>query len=373
LEGLMMVFDSDAHIEESEETFAQLGQRVELADSAPRIIEGNRRGFWLVEGRTFPRLSGRGVNTFGTPHLPRQGGGIDPERRSRVESQELTDPAFRLADMDKEGIHVSVVFPTIFLVYPLADSGSLVRAMCRSYNEWISQKCGETGGRIRWVAAVPLPDVEGAVEELGRAKGLGASGVLVLGTAGAMLLDDVHLDPFYAAAEKLALPICVHVGWSYPPLTELYTNVYVSLATPFVLPIFMAFTSILCGGVLDRYPKLRVGFFEAGVEWVPYWLDRLERFFRQPPGGSKREDLPARNPREYVDEGRIYFSCELDEKRIGETVQIIGEECILYASDLPHAHRVFDAVDLFRRRQDIPEQTKHKILGENGRRFFAVS
>jgi len=147
--------------------------------------------------------------------------------------------------------------------------------------------------------------------------------------------------------------------------------VYEAMITPFVLPIFMGFSSIIASGVLERFPSLKVGFFEAGVEWVPYWLDRMERFYRQPPGGSKKADLPVRNPVEYVRQGRLYFSCELDEKRIAMVSEAIGDDCILYSSDLPHAHRVFDALELFRKRTDVAEATKRKILS-NGRRFFSV-
>lgn len=363
------VFDTDAHVEESEETFAAL-RGAAFGDGAPRVIAGERRAFWLIEGRTFPRLAGRGVHTFGSPHLRRDGGQIDPERRARIESQELSDPRARLQDMDHEGIDVSVLFPTMFLVWPLADDPALVRAMCRAYNDWIAEKCRASGGRLKWVATVPLPDVEAAVAEVEHAARAGASGVMTLGTAGAMKLDDRRLDPFYAAAQAHAQPVCVHVGWSYPPLSQLYDNVYEAMITPFALPIFMGFSSLLAGGVLERFAGLKIGFFEAGVEWVPYWLDRMERFYKQPPGGSKKSDLPARNPREYVQQGRVYFSCELDEARIGMVAETIGDDCILYSSDLPHAHRVFDAISLFRKRKDVPEGTKEKVLA-NGARFFS--
>jgi len=83
-----------------------------------------------------------------------------------------------------------------------------------------------------------------------------------------------------------------------------------------------------------------------------------------------RLDLPARNPREYVADGRVFFSCELDEARIAMVSDAIGDDCILYSSDLPHAHRVFDAIALFRARKDVPEATKAKILA-NGARFFS--
>jgi predicted TIM-barrel fold metal-dependent hydrolase len=363
-------FDSDAHVEESEETFAALQGRDEFGDAAPRVIAGEKRAFWLIEGRTFPRLTGYGVHTFGSPHLRREGGHVDPERRARVESQELRDPKARLQDMDEEGIDLSVLFPTLFLVWPLADNPALVQAMCRAYNAWIAGKCANSQGRLRWVATVPLPDIDASVQEMGRAKALGACGVMTLGTAGTMTLSDRRLDRFYAAAQDHGLPVCVHVGWSFPPISNLYNNVYEAMITPFVLPIFMAFSSMLAGGVLERFPKLKVGFFEAGVEWVPYWLDRMERFYRQPPGGSKKSDLPVRNPVEYVREGRVFFSCELDEARIDMVSQAIGDECILYSSDLPHAHRVFDAIRLFRDRTDVRETTKAKILA-NGERFFA--
>ena len=202
------------------------------------------------------------------------------------------------------------------------------------------------------------------------AKSLGACGVMTLGTAGPMTLSDRRLDAFYEALEGSGLPMCIHVGWSFPPISNLYDNVYETMITPFALPIFMGFSSLLIGGVLERFPKLKVGFFEAGVEWVPYWLDRMERFYRQPPGGSKKSDLPARSPAEYIKAGRVYFSCELDEARIGMVADAIGDDCILYSSDLPHAHRVFDAIKLFHGRSDLRESTKAKILA-NGARFFA--
>ncbi|HEX2198558.1 MAG TPA: amidohydrolase family protein, partial [Burkholderiales bacterium] len=328
------------------------------------------RAFWLIEGRTFPRLAGNGVHTFGSPHLRKAAGQVDPERRTRVDSQELRDPAARLQDMDAEGIDVSVLFPTMFLVWPLADNAALVRALCRSYNDWIAAKCAASAGRLRWVATVPLPDIEGSVQEIRRIEKLGACGVMTLGTAGTLTLSDRRLDPFYRELEERALPLCVHVGWSFPAVSNLYDNVYEAMITPFALPILMGFSSLLVGGVLERFPRLKAGFFEAGVEWVPYWLDRMERFYRQPPGGSRKSDLPARNPREYVAAGRVYFSCELDDARIGPVSQVIGDDCILYSSDLPHAHRVFDALKVFGGRSDVPEKTKAKILA-NGARFFS--
>lgn len=368
-----MVFDSDAHVEENLETFAGLQGREEFVKSAPRIFEAPNRAYWIIEGKVLPKHTGKGVFTFGTPHRPSEGEHDDVARKTPRSSQELTDPQARLKTMDEEGIDVSVIFPSLFLVHPIAEDPAFNRAIARSYNDWIASKCAGTNGRLRWAAVLPLPDIGASVDELERAKSLGASGFLMLGTVSDMLLDNPALDPLYRAAEKLDIPACVHVGWSYPPLTALYDQVFRSQLAAFVLPVFMAFVSVVAGGLLDRFPKLRIGFFEAGVEWVPYWVDKIERLHRQPPGGTLRKDLPAKYAHEYIQEGRVYFSCELDERRISEVIRDIGDDCILYASDLPHAHRVFDAVKLFRERQDVSESSKEKILGKNGQRFFGES
>jgi len=366
-----MIFDSDAHVEENSQTFASLEHNDEFSKSMPRVTEGPARAFWWIEGKVFPKLTGKGVFTFGTPHGPSEGDQSDRARRTPRKSQEMTDPNARLKTMDEEGIDVSVIFPTLFLTYPVGEDPMLRRALCRSYNQWMARQCRNSRGRLRWVAALPLPDVAASVDELAHASELGASGFLTLGTAGDMLLDDPRMDPLYRTAERLNMPMCAHVGWAYPPLTALYDNVFRSQSSAFVLPIFMAFVSIMAGGVLDRFPGLKVGFFEAGVDWVPYWVDKIERLHRQPPGGLLKRDLPGKYAHEYIQEGRVYFSCELDEKRISEVVKEIGDRCILYASDIPHAHRVFDAVTLFRGRTDIGESTKERILGKNGECFFA--
>jgi len=363
-----MIFDTDAHVEECLETFAGVASDPRWAKQAPAIVEGQGRAFWHIEGYIHPKIAGRGVYTFGTPH--KQGAGDDPARKASRASQELTTPQARLEDMDREGIDVSVNFPTLFLVYPVADNPAYLEALVRSYNDWIAAKSAGSGGRLRWVAALPWPTVAAATAELRRVKDKGACGVLILGTVSHMTLDDPALDPFYAEAERLRMPVCVHVGFSYPPLSQLYSSLYQALAAPFVLPTFMAFTAMIGGGVLDRFPKLRVGFFEAGIEWVPYWLDRLERFYRQPPGGSRDVGLPQRPPTDYLKSGNVFFSCELDERKIAAVAEDIGEDCIVYASDLPHAHRVFNAVELFRQRSDVPPKLKEKILGVNGRRFY---
>ena len=65
-----MVYDADAHVEENLQTFASLEGREEFFKPAPRITEGSNQAFWLIEGKVFPKLMGKGVFTpyHGRPH-----------------------------------------------------------------------------------------------------------------------------------------------------------------------------------------------------------------------------------------------------------------------------------------------------------------
>src|SRR5581483_9648787 len=167
-----------------------------------------------------------------------------------IGSMELSDLAARLKAMDEEDIAIQVIYTTLFLAYPLSRNAGLGSAMTAAYNRWMGDRLAGHA-RIKWAAVVNLGDVS----------------VMVLGTAGDDMLDHPRLWPFYEAlcAEDLALG--VHVGWSCPSINNLYSHIYPSGVIAFHVPLLMAFTALVSGGVLDRFPDMRVVFLEAGCQW----------------------------------------------------------------------------------------------------------
>ena len=167
--------------------------------------------------------------------------------------------------------------------------------------------------RIKWSAVVNLDDVDGAVRSVNEAASLGAVSVMVLGTAGDRLLDDDALLPFYEAVEGNNLALGVHVGWSCPSVNNLYSHIYPSGVIAFHMPVLMACTSLIAGGVLDRHPDMRVVFLEAGCMWVPFMLDRLKHRYENQgelllkflPECVPAQALPAMD---YVKKGNLFFS-----------------------------------------------------------------
>jgi predicted TIM-barrel fold metal-dependent hydrolase len=372
---IMEVFDADAHVEEWERTFGNPYFDSALWERRPQVVGGDSKAQWLIEDRLFPKLVGQGCHLLGTPTgygLVRRK--ITAIKKETIESMELRDTAARIKDMDREGLDVQVIFPTMFIVHPLATDQVLLHAIYRSYNSWMADICSEKPERLKWVAPLPLDDPISATTEAVRAtEKLGASGVMLLGTFGEDLLDSPRVSPLLDELNKREIPVAVHLGWSCPPLSSLYHKLFQSAIMPVSVPVFMAFLSVIAGGILDRFPNLRFGFFEVGSLWVPYWLERMDHFY------EVRDRLPdvhyqaEKKPSDYMREGRLFVNCEVDEKWLPMVIEAIGEDALLYASDMPHGDRVPDSVQILRNRSDIPSSAKRKILRDNALRFYGIA
>ncbi len=80
--------------------------------------------------------------------------------------------------MDKLGVEIQVIYPTLFLVY-LTDDPKLETALCRAYNRFIADACAKAAERLKWVAILPLRDIEASLVEMKWAKEQGAVGVFL--------------------------------------------------------------------------------------------------------------------------------------------------------------------------------------------------
>jgi len=366
------VIDSDAHVEEWAETFSDRYLDPAYAKRRPAVVGSGRRAYWLIDDRLWPAMVGPGCHILGTP----TGYGVvksqlSSDKPEEIDSLELRNPGARIADMDREGLDLQVLYPTLFLAYPLTADVAFYGALCRAYNSWMADATSGAPDRLKWVATTDLGDVGFAVDELKRSNERGAVGVVLLGTQGTELLHQPRFDPFFAQAERLKMPIAVHVGWSCPPFNQLFSELWQSALVPFQMPVLIAFSSFVGGGILDRHPNLKVGFFETGVGWVQYWIERMEHFWqfgqRVPIGyqGSNR-------PRDYLRSGNLFFTCETDEKLLPQAIELIGEDYVMFASDMPHGDREPFSAREFRQRTDLSDDVKQKILSDNTLRFYDI-
>lgn len=168
----MRVLDADGHIFEPEEMFAGLEEG--FYPRRPVIVKlpldtaaGDGNCVWIVEGKTTPTPTGRGRTFPGA--IP--GSQSSLTRPTAMGDQTLQDVEARLQGMDHYGIDQQVVFPTMFLQAAVEDV-QLEAALARAYNNYLSNACGRSKGRLKWTAMVPWRDPEAAVAEVRRASDL---------------------------------------------------------------------------------------------------------------------------------------------------------------------------------------------------------
>jgi predicted TIM-barrel fold metal-dependent hydrolase len=123
-------------------------------------------------------------------------------------------------------------------------------------------------------------------------------------------------------------------------------------------------------GVMDRYPKLRVGTLEAGHGWLPFWMTRIDEHAETIKAGLP--ELKHR-PSEYVLGGRYFQSIEIPEgfKVTSAVLDFVGDGVLMYASDYPHGESHFpESVDTVMGWNLSPSQ-KQKLFWDNAVRLYA--
>lgn len=377
---MIKAWDADGHVSESEVTFSDKYWDRELADRRPIVIEPGRDSplYWMIDTRAFPVRTGpfqqAGYPLSKNGNTARITPGID--LHDPVASAEFRTAQARLEQLDRENIALQVLYPTMFLSYPITFDPKLSVAMMRAYNSWIADVSSEAPDRLRWVSIIDPIDPEASVKEIERTKRMGAVAVMMLGVTGDCRIDDPPLQRIWAAAQANALPVAVHTGHSFRALGYVCDTHHDKTTMAFWLTVQFAFQRVISKGIADRYPDLRIAFLEAGCSWLPGLVERIGEYSGFPgarAGTDFNRGYDAKYlPEEYIKRGQFYFGFEVDEKLLPFAIEEFGDECWLYGSDIPHGDRLFDSVNIFLAREDVRGESKRKMLVDNVARFYGI-
>jgi predicted TIM-barrel fold metal-dependent hydrolase len=297
-------------------------------------------------------------------------------RNPRAEHPDMRgghDPHIRIKDMDREGIDVAVLFATVVSSFCALKTVAFEAAMIRACHQWLADYCSAYPNRLMGVAVVPMRDPALAAEMIrGCARERWCAGIYLSGHVGDRLLDHPEFKPIWRACEETDLPACLHGGTARPPYGlgtfEMTNNLFLQHSATNPFEMMRAVGALIGGGVMDLYPKLRVAILEAGVGWLPYWMERLDEHYELMP-----EYVPflRRKPSEAIRSANFFISCDPDEETLPFVVDFVGAEHILYASDYPHFDGRFpDTVKLTARPEVFPPAVQRKILWDNAKRLY---
>ena len=293
-----------------------------------------------------------------------------------------TDPAARLALLDRDGIAQALLYPSLGLQWEAeVPDAAYALAHCRAYNRWIEEFCAGSGGRLVPIAHLSLGDVEAAAGELRRAVRAGARGAFVLPfTLDGLPHGHPAHDPLWAAAEELDVPIAIHTGID-PPARSLHHRFdgltwpdgvlhgiwYLELMFP--QAVQQAFSTFFLHGTFDRFPRLKLVVLESGAGWLGFWLDRMDALY----AGSLRVTLPLRElPSTYV-RRQCWISADPDERALPPIIEYVGAGRFVWATDFPHSdHDANYMEELAELAALLPATPRRQLLGENAARLYGL-
>ncbi len=218
--------------------------------------------------------------------LPRdiiESANLDLGIRAGKRAAELDDVGEgRLQVMDDAGIDVQVLSALSYLVQDLQPARSV--ALNRALNDRMAETVSKYPDRFRALAALPMTDPTGAVDELRRCvEELGFLGAMIHGQTNGVFLDDSSVRPILAAAARLDVPIYLHPAPAPPAVQDVYFSglspeVGACLSTSgwgWHAECGMHVLRMVAAGVFEELPDLKVIVGHMG-EGLPFHLDRIE-------------------------------------------------------------------------------------------------
>jgi predicted TIM-barrel fold metal-dependent hydrolase len=350
------VYDADSHLYEPEEAFTRhLPKRfkrdfyfVDVEGRRKLVIAGMLSEF--IPNPTFAVVAAPGShvkwyradNAEGLTLRELSGKPIKPPETWRT-------GAGRVALLDEQGIHASLVFPTLASAIEerLGARAAATAALFHALNQWTVDEWGfARENRVFSVPFISLADVDLALAELdfviaNGARTVGIRPAPVPAIGGSRSFGFREYDPFWARVADAGLFVCLHASDSgYDRVTQWWTggqgeeflaferNSFQAMMDLLGRAISDSIAALICHGVFERHPRVRVAAIENGAEWVPHLLSRLDRAYGQMPNAFKA------HPRGQFE--RHVYVAPFYEDDVDELKRHVPVERLLFGSDFPH-------------------------------------
>lgn len=352
-----LVIDADGHVDEDiPKVLGALPEAVRPL--APRSVKTDDGVAMLIEGRPWTPTyrQPRGSKTHNSAGGEVRLGGRDPVERLRV--------------LDEEGIEAAVLYPSFGLMFGLYTDPEIAAALCAANNDWLAEYCAVDPRRLVGVALLPQQDPALAAAELERCverHGF-VGGVMRPNRIAGLTVDDERFDAVWRMAADLDVPVVMHeayLGGGIDTVGEDRMSTYAG--GHIVSHAFEQMTAMLVttlAGVLTRHPQLRLGFFESGCGWAPYWTERIEEHYELAPG-----DFVGGDPTGLLNT-RTWITFEVEERALEATCALGWADNICFASDYPHYDAVFPGAVKTVLDRGLDPHLEAKLLGENALRFY---
>jgi predicted TIM-barrel fold metal-dependent hydrolase len=197
---------------------------------------------------------------------------------------------------------------------------------------------------------------------------------------GAPDLADRAWDPLWEACSERSMPVHFHIGASHTVMTFFDNYPWPSHDDDTKLAIggtllfignARVVVNIICSGMLDRFPELKIVSVESGTGWIPFILEALDyEMAENAPDARAKLSL---TPKEFF-QRQIYATTWFERTNLAQLIATVGEDNIMFETDFPHPTCLYPdplstaAANM----QSLDPAVQRKILGENGTRLYRI-
>jgi len=277
------------------------------------------------------------------------------------------DSAIRLADMDREGVDVQLIVTHGANGHPDPD---VEMAFIRAEHRFLNDYCGRDPKRLKTMIEVTPRRIEDSVKEIKRwAREPWARAIrptLPLDYP----IDHPDMDPIWQAADEEGLTVVHHsFSMGYPGYRDLWQNPFLGRMASHPWGAMRFTAAMLCSGILDRYPNIKIAVLESGFGWLPFWAKRMDDQVDYVGYVAKTKYKPS----EYMSGGRFFCSIVIHEgpEMVEMVNKAIGDHILMFGSDYPHSESRFpESVDRVLGWENLSLDEMKKLVWENPVRAF---
>jgi len=377
------MFDSDRHIIES---LAMWQQYVDaniynkfpiayICDSPDKRNDRVKRLGQIADVELPPVFTIGDIPIINNWNEPEQIASAHLNQDSVSQREDAMSAKTQLRSMDDTNIIVASLFPTFatFIVNHQKIPAAVSLAYADAYNRWLKDYSDEDPLRLNAVGLISRHQPDNMVSQLNKIIAYGWSSIVLRPEVIANRdLGHVDYETFWTVCEQNNIAVAFHGGSCLHGSTagnQRFSARFSLHACSHPMEAQMAFIALLEGGVLERHPKLKVAFLEAGASWLPSWLWRLDNICYPEFPSLVKENIKML-PSSYF-KRQCWVGIELGEPCLREVIKTIGHKKLLYGTDFPHPdHLHFSNERISEQLEQLTTQECQDVLINNGGDFY---
>jgi len=368
----MILVSIDDHVIEPPDMFRE-HVPARWADQAPKVVHANGGEHWVFQDQPSGTMGLNAVVSW-----PKEQWGFNPATFDEIRPG-AHDVHERIRDMNRNGILGTMCFPTFpgFSGRHLngAEDKDLAGVMVQAYNDWhIDEWAAAYPGRIIPLGILPTfsPDLMAA--EIHRIAAKGARGVSMPELPHVEGLPSYHdltyWAPVFEALSATGVVMCLHIGQGFAAINGAPDGPIDNLIILATQVSTIAAQDLLWGPAFRTYPDLKVAWSEAGIGWIPSYLDRCDRHYVNQKWLNR--DFGGQLPSEVFRDHSL--ACYVSDPVALKVRHDIGIDIIAWECDYPHSDCIWpDAPETVISEMDgagASDADIDQITWQNACRFF---